>query len=93
MAQMRCSAPSCRSLGNVGNDHREILVINPELCEYREILLCKVCAAEARSYGVSTVELLEARKIIRQHELDIERAEFFLQFVPAQQEENQAMSA
>lgn len=92
MAQVRCFAPRCKSAGSSGHDLRDLMAVDPELCEYREIPLCPLCAADARDAGARTVELFEARRVIKRHELDVERKQFFLQFVPAQ-EENQAMSA
>jgi|GEM_PF-4597027 len=68
-----------------------IFAIHPEICEYREVLVCRVCACDAAHYGIRTVELMKARQIIRSHEAAVEREKFFLQFVPAQEE--QAMSA
>ena len=92
MAHFRCQAPSCGSFGSLCGDVQKIMAVHPELCEYREILLCSGCAMEAIRLGVRTVGLMEAREIIRRRELDREREEFFLQFVPAP-EESQAMSA
>ena len=93
----RCVAPGHRYVSVITMD---IMVgwclewaVDPTDAEYREVHLCRWCANDARQAGVHTVELAEARKIIRQHEKDMERAAFFRQFVRAPQEENQAMSA
>ena len=67
--------------------------VNPEDSEYQEVHLCRKCATDARDAGVRTVEISEARKIIRRHKITMERAEFFRSFVRTQPEETQAMSA
>ena len=68
--------------------------VHPEDAEWQEVHLCRTCATDARQAGVRTVELPEARKIVRRHAIAVERAAFFRSFVPAPvQEESKSGAA
>lgn len=85
----RCLAPGCRSLGNLTdlNHLGQIMAIHPSLSEYKEVPLCDGCGNEAQEYGIQVVSLIEARYIIRENEIAIQRQAFFRSFVPVEEEE------
>lgn len=67
--------------------------VYPEDAAWQEVHLCRDCASDARQEGVRAVELTEARKILKRHEMDMAREVFFRRFVRNKQEEKQAMTA
>ncbi len=93
MANFKCVAPGHKpaSVLDTTPDWVREWAVHPADSVYQEVHLCRKCASDARELGVRTVELTEARKIIRAYNLEQERKSFFLQFVPGQEE--QAMSA
>lgn len=77
---IRCLAPGCRSFGNA-EAGLDVYAVHPAFSEYTEVPLCALCAGDARDIGVQTVKLLEARALIRRHEVVVMREEFFRQFI------------